>query len=156
MKNDKHCRRSHLWWSSLCLLIALSCGCNSPTARDSKQLAKPVLRETDSPAPSAKTTGKHKPVRTEPVSFLADVFPILDEYCVDCHGFDEPEAQLELTTLSSVLSGGDGGPAVEPGKPDDSLLWEMVSGDQMPPKGPRPSREERELIRLWIDGGAQD
>ena len=160
MKNDEHRRRRHLPWSSLCFLIALSCGCDSPTAGTSKQVTEPVQPAANIPAPVAQATNKSapkpKPAKIEPVSFYADVSPILDEYCVDCHGADEPEAQLELTTVSSVLSGGDGGPAVEPGKPDSSLLWEMVSEEHMPPKGPRPSREERELIRLWIAGGAKD
>lgn len=154
MKNDTHCWSGRFLWIGICFLLVLSCGCDSPSAGTPNQITRPALRDTSPPVTPQKKTSKL--TKTEAVSFYADVSPILNEYCVRCHGVEEQEAQLELTTLSSVLSGGDSGPAVEPGKPGSSLLWEMVSEKTMPPKGPRPNRAERELIRRWIAGGAQD
>ena len=40
-----------------------------------------------------------------------------------------------------------------PGKPDESLLWERVEADEMPPKAPLPAAEKAAL-RDWIAGGA--
>src|SRR5262245_11330080 len=61
--------------------------------------------------------------------FLGHVAPVLEQRCVRCHGESSPKAKLSLATLRGMLQGGEGGPAVEPGKPDESLLIEMISGD---------------------------
>ena len=49
-----------------------------------------------------------------------------------------------------ALKGGDGGPAIVPGKPDESLLLEMISGDKpaMPQKSKPLSREE--VKQFWL------
>ena len=41
--------------------------------------------------------------------------------CLDCHGADLQEAKLDLRTLSTLLRGGESGPAVIPGDPENSL-----------------------------------
>ena len=67
-----------------------------------------------------------------------------------------PKGNLSLTTASGALKGGDGGPAVVPGKPDESLLLEMISGDKpaMPQKEKPLSKDEVAAIRSWIETGA--
>src|SRR5580698_9817647 len=75
----------------------------------------------------------------EPVDYLRDVKPLLLKNCVGCHGPDLRRGSLRLDTTASALKGGDEGPAVVPGKGDDSLLVQAVSGaegvKEMPPKG---------------------
>ncbi len=55
-----------------------------------------------------------------------------------------------------LFRGGDGGPAVVPGKPGESLLIEMVSGDapEMPQKDRPLSREQVAGLRRWVEEGA--
>ena len=159
LPNRDHCQWSRYAWCGMLLVLVLSCGCVSP---DTSPVSSNTNTVSSEPAPVSSKPNRKAPhsapvsKNTSPVSFYADVSPIFNEYCVRCHGVEEQEAQLELTTLSSVLSGGDSGPAIEPGKPDSSLLWELVSDKSMPPKGPRPSRAERALIRRWIATGARD
>ena len=52
-----------------------------------------------------------------------------------------------------MTKGGDSGEAIVVGNAADSLLWERVSSDEMPPKHPLTQTEKRTLKR-WIDEGA--
>ncbi|MEI6540004.1 MAG: c-type cytochrome domain-containing protein, partial [Planctomycetota bacterium] len=57
-----------------------------------------------------------------PPSFEADVLPVLAEKCLDCHGADVRESQLDLRSLSTILQGGESGSAIVIGDPTSSLL----------------------------------
>jgi hypothetical protein len=92
------------------------------------------------------------------IEFEADVLPILKAHCLDCHGHDDPEADLILTSKRSLLRGGESGePAILPQKSADSFLIKVVSGAEpklkMPPDGPRLSAVEIATLRAWIDQG---
>src|SRR5262245_50132011 len=80
--------------------------------------------------------------------FRERVAPVLERRCVHCHGESSPKGRLSLTTLQDVLRGGESGPAIELGKPDDSLLVEMISGTapEMPQKDKPLSGQEVEAI----------
>ncbi|MEE3371536.1 MAG: PSD1 and planctomycete cytochrome C domain-containing protein [Planctomycetota bacterium] len=87
--------------------------------------------------------------------FEFDVQPILQKHCVGCHGEAKQEAGLDVRTPTTLLRGGDTGPAVQPGTSERSLLFAMILDGTMPPKDqPRVSLAERETIRRWIVGGA--
>src|SRR5262245_1122594 len=66
------------------------------------------------------------------VLFETDVRPVLEARCVKCHG-GKGKGGLDLRRRASLLRGGDSGPAVLPGKPDDSLLLRRVERGEMPP-----------------------
>jgi Planctomycete cytochrome C len=60
---------------------------------------------------------------------------IFENHCVSCHG-TAPMSGLDLRQRDTILRGGKRGPAVVPGKPEESLLYRAVmrQGDlQMPP-----------------------
>ncbi len=65
-----------------------------------------------------------------------------------------------LDTREGMIHGGDTGPAVEPGKPEDSLMVDAISYKdadlQMPPKGDRLSDQQVADITAWIRMGAPD
>jgi Protein of unknown function (DUF1553)/Protein of unknown function (DUF1549)/Planctomycete cytochrome C len=88
--------------------------------------------------------------------FREQVAPILERRCIHCHGETTRKANLSLSTSSALLRGGDSGPAVVPGKPDESLVLDMIAGDspEMPQKDKPLSKQEVESIRAWILGGA--
>ena len=93
----------------------------------------------------------------EQEAFVRDkVVPLLEARCWECHGNDdEPKGSLSLLNRQSTLAGGDSGPAIVPGRPDESLLVEAIryEGLEMPPKSRLPDAEIRIFVD-WIKMGA--
>ena len=92
------------------------------------------------------------------VDFAHDVRPILLARCVECHGPTKAEAGLRLDQRASTLRGGDSyGPAILPGKSEESPLFKFVSREdadlKMPPEGARLSQAEIKTLGRWIDAG---
>src|SRR5690242_160980 len=69
--------------------------------------------------------GNDQPAGQVP-SYTGDIRPLLQAKCVRCHGGKARKAALDLTTPAGILKGGESGPVVVPGKPEDSLLYEKV------------------------------
>ncbi len=100
------------------------------------------------------------PLFAAPVDFLTQVKPILESACVNCHGPDQADGELRLDTLEYTLKGGDNGPALVPGKPDESLLFELVTlpeddSEVMPPKGETLASSQIAVLKQWIEDGAK-
>ena len=92
-------------------------------------------------------------------SFQGEVGPIFRNRCNTCHNADKAKGGLNLETYASALQGGGSGKVVEPGDPDSSRLWELVSHqDQpsMPPNAPKIPDPELDLIKRWIEAGAPE
>jgi hypothetical protein len=87
--------------------------------------------------------------------FEKEVRPLLLERCVKCHGGDKTRGSLKLTSRQAVLQGGDTGPAAVPGKPDDSLLVQLVRRtDKMKmPKGDRLADHDIGVLTRWVEMG---
>ncbi|HEX8910875.1 MAG TPA: DUF1553 domain-containing protein, partial [Humisphaera sp.] len=79
--------------------------------------------------------------------------------CYECHGPQKQKADLRLDAKAAALKGGEGGPAIVPGKSADSPLAKRIASHDpdavMPPKGDRLTPEQVALIRAWIDQGAK-
>src|SRR5262249_42903985 len=88
--------------------------------------------------------------------FEKDVLPILEAKCLRCHGKDLQKADLDLRSKAGLLKGGESGPAVSPGSPEDSLLWIKIAANKMPPSKNKLTEAEKVLIRHWIENGAKD
>ena len=86
--------------------------------------------------------------------FDRDIAPLLSNRCLDCHNPTDRKGGLDLTTAAAAQTGGDSGPVIEPGKPDNSLLWSRIDADEMPPKHPLADAE-RHVLREWITAGAR-
>lgn len=54
--------------------------------------------------------------------FESRIRPVLHEQCVQCHGPEKQEGRLRVDALRFLLEGGESGPALVPGRPEDSLL----------------------------------
>ena len=88
--------------------------------------------------------------------FEKQVRPLLVERCLQCHGDNKTKGDLKLTSRELLLKGGDRGPAVAPGKPDESLIVQAVrftEKPKMPPTGKLDDREIQILTR-WVGMGA--
>ena len=92
------------------------------------------------------------------VDFADQIRPILENSCVACHGGDMQESGLRLDAAALILKGGDRGPAVVPGKSEESLLYQVLVGKgdaaRMPADGDPLPADEIALIKQWIDAGA--
>jgi hypothetical protein len=90
------------------------------------------------------------------LSFEADVRPILKAHCFHCHGEEaKPKGGLDLRLARLFRKGGKSGEAVVPGDHGQSLVWERLSADEMPPGEMKLSAAEKERIAQWIDQGAE-
>jgi hypothetical protein len=90
--------------------------------------------------------------------FERKIRPLLSKHCYACHSAEAKPLHggLRLETDKGVKQGGDSGPVLSPGKPDESLLIEAIryKGDiQMPPEGKLSDTEIAELVR-WVREGA--
>ncbi|MFO0951274.1 MAG: c-type cytochrome domain-containing protein [Isosphaeraceae bacterium] len=133
----------------ICTLVTLAC---CPVA------ARGAADQTK-PTPLAVNV----PKRTEPVSYAKDVADVLAAKCVGCHSEALAENKLNLEEVASMLKGGKRGPALVPGKADQSLLFQMAAhrvDPVMPPKDKKDAKpltaDELGLLKLWIDSGAKD
>jgi mono/diheme cytochrome c family protein len=88
--------------------------------------------------------------------FRERVAPVFETRCVHCHGDSAPKGGLSLTRAAGVLKGGESGPAVVPGRPDESELLDAVVGEPpaMPKKGDRLTPAQVADLRAWVERGA--
>jgi hypothetical protein len=83
----------------------------------------------------------------------------LRTHCAACHAGKTPAGGLDIADYSALLRGGDTGPAVTPGRPDQSLLVYRIhlpadDDDHMPPtKAPQLTPNEIALISTWVEHG---
>ena len=91
--------------------------------------------------------------------FETKVLPILKSRCLECHSHESGKSKggLMLDSRSGWQTGGDSGPAIVPGKPDESLLIQAVRHTElrMPPTGRLPT-EESAILESWVLSGAFD
>ena len=102
----------------------------------------------DEPAKEADTA--------EGIQFFENkVSPILVQNCHKCHADKKQEGMLRLDAKGAMLAGGESGPAIVPGKPEESLLVEAVNYKslQMPPDR-RLKPEQIATLTEWVKMGA--
>ena len=103
------------------------------------------------------TTAMVGPGAQEPDPAPAAV-QLLAQRCVECHGAKKQRGKLRLDARELALAGGATGPALVPGQPEQSLLLQLVRGEEK--KRPMPKGKERlaareiETLRAWIAAGA--
>lgn len=94
--------------------------------------------------------------------FHTKVLPLLQARCFECHDRSDEVAEIEelggsllLSSRKAMLVGGDTGPAIVPGSPDESLLIQAIryDGYEMPPRSKMPV-EEIQILEKWVKEGA--
>ncbi len=89
--------------------------------------------------------------------FETKIRPLLAARCFSCHGAEKVKGGLRLDNATDFREGGDSGPVVVAGKPDESSLITAVRyhGDlKMPPKGKLTDPEIATLTE-WVRKGAE-
>jgi WD40 repeat protein len=93
------------------------------------------------------------------VSFHGAVRPILERRCQGCHQPAKQGGKLDVTSFDALKAGGKKGAGFLPGKPGESLLVQVLTGEEKPrmPKGEPPlAPAEIEIIARWVAEGARD
>ena len=98
------------------------------------------------------------------VSFKDEVFPVLQQRCVECHqpgGTGYEKSGFDMTSYKGLMKGTKYGPMIIPGNVIESNLLRMIdrktSSKLWMPHGKRQlSRCDRQSIRLWVAQGALD
>ena len=80
--------------------------------------------------------------------------PLFDKNCFKCHGGVKQKGGLDLRSLQNILRGGESGPAIVPGKPDQSHIFQFSHAGADPHMPPDEKKQltssEIEVIREWI------
>jgi len=100
-----------------------------------------------------------EPNADQPVSYYKQVWPIIQRHCQGCHQPARADGEFIITSYASFQKGGDMGEGFVPGKPDESLVIDYLTGKESPrmPKGKDPlSDKQIDLFRRWIAEGAKD
>jgi len=91
------------------------------------------------------------------VTYDDHVKPIFREHCFSCHNQDTKKSDLSVASYSALIAGGASGSVVEPGDPDNSRIYALVSHadePKMPPNQDKLPQAKLDTIKAWIVGGA--
>lgn len=104
---------------------------------------------------------------TDTVSFASNIQPIFNSYCISCHQTGGAYSFLPLTNgvsfnnlVNKTSTQPSGGTLVIPGNYSDSVLYKRISGNsagtQMPKGASTLATTDQNLIKTWIDEGANN
>lgn len=93
------------------------------------------------------------------VDFAREILPIFKASCFPCHGPERRQGGLRLSNREEAFKGGISGRVITPGDAENSLLVKRISSDEEGPRMPKGmtalSPEQIELIKRWINEGAE-
>ncbi len=149
LTTGKHCLAQWVRTAALVLLMAFG--------------VEPALAQDGAASNTAQSnTAEKKETEPDPAGvefFELHIRPVLVKHCYRCHASSAEKTQggLLLDTREGLLEGGDSGPALLPGKPDDSLLLSALRHEsfEMPPDK-RLDAAVIEKFEQWIRRGAPD
>src|SRR5437879_701986 len=105
---------------------------------------------------TARADESRMPPRQAAEFFEKSIRPVLVENCFNCHSDRKQKAGLRLDSRQAMLTGGETGPAIVPGHPEQSLLLKAIHYKdelKMPPKG-QLRTEQIAALTTWIKQGA--
>lgn len=136
-------RNQHITLLLASIIVLAAAGC--------KDMGTDPAPATPPPATTPQVTGA--------VSFSQQVLPIFSRHgCTNCHG---GSGGLTVGTVAQLLQGGSNGPAVVAGQADNSILIRKLLptppfGARMPQGGPYLPDSTVNVLRAWINQGAQN
>ena len=94
-----------------------------------------------------------------PVSFENEIFPVLQQRCLRCHGEALTEGDLRFDAgREAVAQGGQTGSNILGSRSADSELFRRIIstevGYRMPKEGDTLSAAQVDLVKRWLDQGA--
>lgn len=93
------------------------------------------------------------------IQLVTNVRSIFAHNCYKCHSGAKIEGELRLDEKEFVFAGGENGAVIVPGDPGKSELIRRISlsknhKEVMPEKGKLLSKDEIQLLKLWVEKGA--
>lgn len=119
-----------------------------PSSFDVSEETKPLLKDPEADSTLTK------------IQFVKDIQPILETYCVECHGPRKKKGGLRLEPIDAAFPVGDEDFwTMLPGDGDSSLLVQRMllprdDDEAMPPKGDAVPADEIQKVITWINEGA--
>jgi hypothetical protein len=147
MRTPRRVRRRLTPRAGLLLACAVLTGalCGVVTLRAQRSTAT-ASRGPASPAPALRPSGPTTSAVTERLEtrFDAVVAPFVKTYCLECHSGRKPEAELDLSGLTTM--------AAAANEPRWNLILEMVESGEMPADDAehQPTRESRADAVAWF------
>ena len=93
------------------------------------------------------------------VDYRKQIKPLLARHCNGCHGSKKVMSGFRTDAGRLATRGGDRGTGIVPGKPDKSLLFQVLTGtddvERMPYEKPPLKPAEISLIKEWIVQGGK-
>ncbi|MBN2887182.1 MAG: hypothetical protein JXM75_10800 [Chromatiaceae bacterium] len=98
------------------------------------------------------------------VSYTANIKPLLDEHCVECHlpgGMGTEASGFQVDSYANLMKGTKFGPVIVPGDPLSSSLYRLIAGEvdasiRMPHDQDPLADEQIAMIERWIVLGAPE
>ena len=105
-----------------------------------------------------------EPTKEQLDFFEGKIRPILSEKCYKCHSLESGKSKggMTLDLAAAAIKGGDTGPGIVPGKPEESLIYKAVTYTEkdmeMPPSSSGGKLDAQQIadIATWIKMGAPD
>ena len=94
---------------------------------------------------------------SESVSFKEDVAPWMVSICMGCHSGNNPRGGYSMATFELLLTDGDTGSTIVPGKPNESYICDLVVRQdpiKMPAGQALLKRSQARALETWIAEGA--
>ncbi len=93
------------------------------------------------------------------VDFVKDIQPLFQQSCIKCHGPEKQKGDLRLDSKTAAMKGGKDGAVIVAGQADKSDLYRRITlkagdDDIMPSKGDPLTKAQTDLIKQWINEGA--
>ncbi len=88
--------------------------------------------------------------------FQEVVAPAFEKSCLNCHNDSKARGGLSLATKAGLLRGSENGSVIEPGKPEESRIYEVLLGNkpEMPQKAQPLDSKIIKSMSEWIRTGA--
>ena len=89
------------------------------------------------------------------------IHPVMEEKCIACHNQNLASGGLNMSSIESMIKGGNSGAGIQNGNPFKSLIYKRVSFPHdhpkfMPPTGVPLSYDQIATLEWWIDNGAEN
>ena len=127
-----------------------------PTATTTTATAITTTATTTTDTVDSDSTPAAPAVDLTNLNYQDHILPIFEAHCSKCHGTEEPEEGLTLTTFKGAMAGSLYGRVIAPGDPDNSYLVELVVNGKMPKRGDPLSQSEIDMVVAWIKAGAPE
>jgi dipeptidyl aminopeptidase/acylaminoacyl peptidase len=91
------------------------------------------------------------------LTYQDHILPLLREKCASCHSPDKKQGGLNVINFTALMEGGSRGKSIEPGDPEQSTLYLLMSHQEqphMPPKSPKLPDKDLQMVAAWIKAGA--